>query len=446
MPMTSIARLIPVRGVCAMAAPAGAEVARPLPVQPTKAGLDPAKLPALRTELQKFVDDGQIAGAVTVIGRRGHIGSLEVVGFRDLEAKAPMKADTIFRMASMTKIATSVAMMMLDEAGKLSVDDPVEKHLPEFRGQKLLQKLPAKPGEKPGDEAFKLIEPARKITIKDLMTHTSGMHCQNPPGFGDLGRKKDRTLAEAVIAFSQQPLDTQPGEIWKYCGTSFDTLGRLVEVVSGKSFEAFLSERVFRPLKMKDTSFRLSSAQWQRLAVNYKRESEAPGAKVVRSESQGPGPDSKVIYTSPSGGLYSTAGDYAALMQMLLDKGKGPGGRLLLKPETVAKMTSVHFKPPKPGDKVGFSPGLGMGLGVQVVMTPTEVSEALSPGSFGHGGAHGTQAWGDPVTGAYYVLMIQRQGFGNGDQSDVRRALQKLGSAALTPSTAALDGAAAPRQ
>ncbi len=444
--MTSIARLIPVLGVCSMAVPAGAEVPRPQPAQPTKAGLDPAKLPALRTELQKFVDDGQIAGAVTVIGRRGHVGSLEVVGFRDVEAKAPMKADTVFRIASMTKVATSVAVMMLDEAGKLSVDDPVEKHLPEFRGQKLLQKLAAKPGEKPGDEAFKLIEPARKITIKDLMTHTSGMHCQNPPGFGDLGRKKDRPLAEAVIAFSQQPLDTQPGTVWKYCGTAFETVGRVVEVASGQSYEAFLNERVFRPLKMKDTSFRLTPAQRQRLAVNYKRDTEAPAAKIVRSESQGPGPDSKIVYTSPGGGLYSTAADYAALMQMLLDKGKGPGGRPLLKPETVAKMTSVHFKPPKPGDKVGFSPGLGMGLGVQVVMTPTEVTEALSPGSFGHGGAHGTQAWADPVTGAYYILMIQRQDFGNGDQSDVRRALQKLGAAALTPSTAALDSAAAPRQ
>jgi CubicO group peptidase (beta-lactamase class C family) len=443
MQMTAIAKLSPMLVVLSMAAPAGAQVPRP---QPAKAGLDPAKLPALRAELQKFVDEGQIAGAVTVIGRRGHIGSLEVVGFRDREAETPMKADTVFRIASMTKIATSVAVMMLEEAGKFSVDDPVEKHLPEFRGQKLLQTLLAKPGsqpaEKPGDQAFKLAEPARKITIKDLMTHTSGMHCQNPPGFGDLGQKKDRTLTEAVIAFSQQPLDTQPGSLWKYCGTSFDTLGRLVEVASGKSFEAFLNERVFRPLKMKDTTFRLSPTQRQRLAVNYKRDSEAPGAKAVRSESQGPGPDNKVIYTSPSGGLYSTAADYSALMQMLVDKGKVPGGRALLKPETVTRMTSVHFKPPKPGDKVGFSPGLGMGLGVQVVMTPAEVTEALSPGSFGHGGAHGTQAWADPVTGAYYVLMIQRQGFGNGDQSDVRRALQKLGSAALTPSTAALDAAA----
>jgi CubicO group peptidase (beta-lactamase class C family) len=429
-------RMLVVCGVLAASVPAAAQVPK---AQPGKAGLDPAKLPALREALQKFVDDGQIAGAVTVIGRRGHIGSLEVVGFRDLEAKAPMKADAVFRIASMTKIATSVAVMMLHEAGKLSVDDPVEQHLPEFRGLKLVQKA------KPEDELFKLVEPTRKITIQDLMTHTSGMHCQNPPGFRDLGQKKDRTLTEAVIAFSQQPLDTQPGTIWKYCGTSFDTLGRLVEVASGKSFEAFLAERVFRPLKMKDTSFRLTPAQRQRLAANYKRDTEAPAPKVVRSESQGPGPDNKVIYTSPSGGLYSTAADYAALMQMLLDRGKAPGGRPLMKPETVAKMTTVHFKPPKPGDKVGFSPGLGMGLGVQVVMTPAEVTEALSPGSFGHGGAHGTQAWADPVTGAYYVLMIQRQDFGNGDQSDVRRALQKLGSAALTPSTAALD-VAAPRQ
>jgi CubicO group peptidase (beta-lactamase class C family) len=434
--MTTKRLALVVCAVLVVPAGAGAQVPRPAPA---RAGLDPAKLPALREALQKFVDDGQIAGAVTVIGRRGHIGSLEVVGFRDLEAKAPMQADAVFRIASMTKIATSVAVMLLDEAGKLSVDDPVEKHLPEFRGLKLVQKA------KPEDELFKLVEPARPITIKDLMTHTSGMHCQNPPGFRDLGQKKDRTLTEAVIAFSQQPLDTQPGVVWKYCGTSFDTLGRLVEVASGKTFEAFLNERVFRPLRMKDTTFRLTPAQRQRLAVNYRRDTGAAAPKVLRSDSQGPGPDNKVIYTSPSGGLYSTAGDYAALMQMLLDRGKGPGGRPLMKPETVAKMTTVFFKPPKPGDKVGFSPGLGMGLGVQVVMTPTEVTEALSPGSFGHGGAHGTQAWADPVTGAYYILMIQRQDFGNGDQSDVRRALQKLGSAALTPSTAALDGAA-PRQ
>lgn len=437
--MTPIARGLPF-AVSALLLLAGTSVsAQSLRPQPDKAGLDPGKLPALRAELQKFVDDGQIAGAVTIIGRRGQVGSLETVGFRDREANVPMKADTVFRIASMTKVATAVAVMMLEEAGKLSVDDPVEKHLPEFRGLKLLQKVtPApKPADKPAEELFKLVDPPRKITIKDLMTHTSGMRCQNPPGFADVGQKKNRPLSEAVIAFSQQPLEGPPGEAWKYCGTAFETVGRVIEVASGKSYEAFLVERLFRPLGMKDTTFRLSPAQRKRLAVNYKKESEAPGAKVVRSDSQGPGPENPVVYTSPGGGLYSTAGDYAALMQMLLDKGKARG-RQLLKPDTVAKLTAVHFKPPAPGAKVGFSAGLGMGLGVQVVMTPTEVTEALSPGSFGHGGAHGTQAWADPVTGAYYVLMIQRQGFGNGDMSDVRRAFQKLGAAALTPATAAL--------
>lgn len=468
--MTPIAKVItPVLAGLLLAAPASAQSLR---AQPDKAGLDPGKLPALRTELQRFVDEGQIAGAITVIGRRGHLGSVEIVGFRDREAGAPMKADTVFRIASMTKVATAAAVMMLEEAGKLSVDDPVEKHLPEFRGLKLLQKLApagasqaapvpvdragvrladrpdpkptAKPGDKPAEELFKLVDPPRKITIKDLLTHTSGMRCQNPPGFADLGQKKDRPLAEAVIAFSQQPLESPPGESWKYCGTAFETLGRVIEVASGKSYEAFLVERLIRPLGMKDTAFRLTAGQRKRLAVNYKKESDAPGAKVVRSDSQGPGPENKVVYTSPGGGLYSTAGDYAALMQMLLDKGRFKG-RQLLKPETVAKLTAVHFKPPAPGAKVGFSPGLGMGLGVQVVMTPTEVTEALSPGSFGHGGAHGTQAWADPVTGAYYILMIQRQGFGNGDMSDVRRAFQKLGAAALSPSTAALAPAAPQR-
>ena len=412
----------------ALLAPGATPAWAQLRPQPAKAGLDPAKLPALRAELQRFVDQGQIAGAVTVIGRRGRaaVGSVEVVGFRDVEAGAAMRADAVFRIASMTKVTTAVAVMMLDEAGKLSVSDEVEKHLPEFRGLKLAQKL--------GTDGFKLVDPPRKITIADLMTHTSGMRCQNPPGFADLGRKKDRPLAEAVIAFSQQPLETPPGVTWKYCGAAFETLGRVIEVASGQSYERFLQERLFRPLGMRDTTFRLSPGQRQRLAVNYRKGSDAPGAKIVRSDNQGPGPENKVIYTSPGGGLYSTAADYAALMQMLLDQGKARG-RQLLKPETVAKMTKVHFTSK---EKVGFSPGLGMGLGVQVVMQPQEVSEALSPGSFGHGGAQGTQAWADPVTGTFYVLMIQRQDFGNGDMSDVRRAFQKLGAAAVLPATAAL--------
>jgi CubicO group peptidase (beta-lactamase class C family) len=383
------------------------------------AGLDPTKLGELRTELGKLVEAKQIAGAVTLVGRHGRVGNVTAIGFRDLEAKAPMRPDTIFRIASMTKVATAIAVGMLSDEGKLSVDDPVEKLLPEFRGLKMISKREG--------NTVTLADPPRPITIKDLLTHTSGMRCQPPPGFSDLGAKKNRTLAEAVVAFSQQPLEGPPGVVWKYCGTAFDTLGRIVEVAAGKPYDQFLAQRLFRPLGMKDTTFRLSAGQWPRLAVVYKKESEAAGAGVVRSDTQGPKPGDKIVYPSPGGGLYSTASDYARMLQMLLDGGMA-GKQRLLKAETVAELTRVHFTSK---EKVGFSPGIGMGLGVQVVMTPTEVTESLSPGSYGHGGAYGTQAWVDPKNDTVYVLMIQRQGFGNGDQSDVRRTFQRIGAAAI---------------
>ena len=385
------------------------------------AGLEPARLTDLRIELGAFVRNKQISGAVTLIGHHGRVGSLETTGYRDLESRAPMKPDTVFRVASLTKIATSVAVLMLADDGKLAVDDPVEKHLPEFRGLKMISK-------RDGD-TITLVDPPRKITIKDLLTHTSGMHCQPPPGFADLGAKKDRTLAEAVVAFSQQPLEGPPGVTWAYCGTAFDTLGRIVEVASGKPYDDFLAQRLFRPLGMKDTTFRPTAAQLARLAVLYKK-ADSPGSGLVRSERQGPRPGDRIVYPAPSGGLYSTASDYGRLMQMLLDGGT-VGKRRLLKAETVVELTKVQFTA---GDKVGFSPGLGMGLGVQVVMTPEGVTEALAAGSYGHGGAFGTQAWVDPKSGMVYVLMIQREGFGNGDQSEVRRTVQRLGaSAVVTP-------------
>jgi CubicO group peptidase (beta-lactamase class C family) len=384
--------------------------------QPAAAGLDPAKLAPLKGELRRYVDEHQMAGAVAMIGRHGHLASVEAVGFRDLEKHLPMQVDTVFRIASMTKIATATAVMMLEDDGKLSVDDPVEKHLPEFRGQLLVQNRTG--------NTVTLVPPPRPITIKDLLTHTSGMNCGMPPGFADLPRKRNRTLTEAVVAFSQQPLETAPGTKWKYCGPGFDTLGRLVEVASGKSFEDFLAQRIFRPLGMKDTTFNPSPAQRGRLAVLYKK----GDAGLVPAEG-GPPPTEPVKYPTPSGGLYSTAADQARLYQMLLDRGMA-GGRRLLEEKTVAKMTRVHFSAPK-DVKVGFTPGLGMGLGVQVVMEPSGVTEMVSPGTFGHGGAFGTQGWMDPRRGMFFVLMVQRQGFGDGDALPMRKTVQAIGVAAL---------------
>jgi CubicO group peptidase (beta-lactamase class C family) len=403
---------------------AGAAWAKARPaVEPVKAGLDPAKLAGLHAALQKYVDSKQIAGAVTVIGRKGHLASFEVVGQRDREAGKPMEPDTVFRIASMSKIATAVAVMMLQEDGKLSVDDPVEKHLPEFRGQKLIKSM--------NGDTVTLVAPERPITIKDLMTHTSGMNCSLPAGFADLYGKRNRPLAEAVVGFSQHPLISPPGKIWKYCGPAYDTLGRIIEVAGGKKYETFMDERVFRPLGMKDTTFHPTAEQRARLAIIYDKE----GDTLKRAERQDFGPEN-IVYPAASGGLFSTALDYSRLCQMLADRGKA-GSKQLLRPETVTKMSSVHFTY---AEKVGFTPGLGMGLGVQVVMKPLEVTAMLSPGSFGHGGAFGTQAWVDPKNELYFVLMIQRHNFtefGNGDMSDMRKTLQEFGEAALAPKTAA---------
>jgi CubicO group peptidase (beta-lactamase class C family) len=398
----------------------GSAWGKPPRVEPAKAGLDAAKLAGLRGELQKFIDAGQIAGAVTLIGRHGHLASFEVVGQRDRESKKPMEVDTVFRIASMSKIVTAVAVMLLEEDGKLSVDDPVEKHLPEFRGQRLVKGS--------NGDTVTLVAPERPITIKDLMTHTSGMSCGLPAGFADLYDKRNRTLAEAVVGFSQHALITPPGKVWKYCGPAYDTLGRIIEVAGRQPFEAFLDQRLFKPLGMKDTTFHPSAAQRARLAVIYEKD----GDKLKRAERQDFSPEN-VVYPAASGGLFSTALDYARLCQMLTEKGS-LGGKRVMRAETIAKMASVHFTY---AEKVGFTPGLGMGLGVQVVMKPLEVTASLSPGSFGHGGAFGTQAWIDPKNELYFVLMIQRRNFGNGDMSDIRKVLQDLGEAALIPKTAA---------
>jgi CubicO group peptidase (beta-lactamase class C family) len=398
---------------------AGTAAARSAPpVNAAKAGLDRAKLASLRTELQKLVDAGEIAGAIGVVGRKGSVGAFEVVGEADKATHKPLRADAMFRIASMSKIATAVGIMMLEDDGKLSVDDPVAKHLPEFRGQKMIK------GD-PTAGPFSLVDPPRPITIKDLVTHTSGMNCRLPPGFGDLYEKRDRTLAEGAIAFSQHPLVGPPGVVWKYCSPAYDTLGRIIEVASGKPFDVFMKERLFGPLGMTDTTYRPTAEQRKRLATVYEKKPEG----LVPLAGQG-FPAENLRWLSPSGGIYTTAGDYAHLGQMLLDRGRY-GGRQLLREATWQKMTSVQFTSK---EKVGFSPGLGMGLGVQVVMTPTDIAAALSKGSFGHGGAYGTQLWVDPGHEMYFLLMVQRAHY-DGDSSAARKRLQEIGTAAILPAS-----------
>ncbi|HLY10217.1 MAG TPA: serine hydrolase domain-containing protein [Planctomycetota bacterium] len=378
-----------------------------------ESGAAPTGIPGLKAEFQSYVDRHQTAGTVTLVAWKGKVLSLDAVGWQDIEAKLPMRTDSIFQIASMTKPVTAMGILMLEEAGRLSIEDPVEKHLPEFRGQQLITK---KEGA-----TITLGKPSRPITIRDLLTHTSGLRGSSPPGFGDLYAKRNRTLAEATIAISQWPLEFEPGSKWAYCNSGMDTLGRIIEVCSGTSYEAFLGERLFQPLGMKDTFFYPNDSRRARVAALYKKDKEG----IARSENM-LGDAVGGRFPLPAGGLFSTAPDLFKLYQMVLDRGSADGRRYLSE-ASVAKMTQNHT-----GDlKAGFTDGVQMGLGWQLVGTPTGVTEMLSPGTYGHGGAFGTQGWIDPKKEMIFILMVQRTGFPNGDASDLRKSLQSTAVSAI---------------
>lgn len=377
-------------------------------------GDDPGPLSQIRSRMQAFVDQGEIAGAVTVVGRHDGILGFEAVGLADVDKQRPMTKDSIFRIASMTKPVTAIAVMMLADEGKLKVDDPVEKHLPEFRGQMLVAGR--------DKDAVTLKKPSRPITIRDLLTHTSGLP-NWPPGLADLYIKRNRTLAEGILAISQRPLDFEPGSKWAYCNTGIDTLGRIVEVVSGRPYEDFLRDRIFRPLGMTDTTFYPPPDMRERVAVTYdKKDGRLVPARNMIIDL----PATGGRYPVPAGGLYSTASDLAQLYQLMLNRGT-KGNMRFLSDRSVTDMTRLQT-----GDlKTGFVDGMGFGLGWGVVREPKGVTEALSPGSYGHGGAFGTQAWLDPTKDLFTILLIQRTGFGNSDASAMRKELQGLATAAV---------------
>jgi len=186
----------------------------------------PASLDRIRPAMRQFVDQQEIAGAVTVVGRKDGVFSFEAVGYLSLEKKMPMTKDAIFRLASMTKPITAIGVMQLQENGKLRIDDPVEKYLPEFEGQMLIAE------ERPNLRLLK--KPSRPITLKDLLTHTSGLPGQYPAELSSLYQKRDRTLAEGTVAISQQPLTFEPGTKWSYSSPGIDTLGRVIEVIASR--------------------------------------------------------------------------------------------------------------------------------------------------------------------------------------------------------------------
>jgi CubicO group peptidase (beta-lactamase class C family) len=325
-----------------------------------------------------------------------------------------MRKDALFRIASMTKPITAIGIMILVDEGKLSVDDPVEKYLPEFRGQQLVV-------SREGDTVT-LKKPSRSITVRDLLTHTSGLTGRLPDGLADLYARRNRTLAEAVMAFSQRPLEFEPGTRWAYCNPGIDTLGRIIEVVSGDSYEGFLEKRVFRPLDMVNTTFYPNADQRERLAQLYDKKN----GKLVPASNPSIGVAEDARYPLPAGGLCSTGADLARLYQMMLGRGALGNTRVLSNP-SVQVMTQLQT-----GElTAGFTSGMGFGYGWAVVRTPTGVTEMLSEGSYGHGGAFGTQGWIDPPKDLFVILLIQRVGLPNADASDMRRDLQTLAVSAL---------------
>ena len=381
------------------------------------AEFDTAKLQKISDAMQKYVDDRVVAGVVVEVGSKSGTAFRASVGYRNLDEKSSMAGvDSLFRIASMTKPITAMGVMILAEEGKLSIDDPVEKHLPIFKGQLLIASR---------DEQAKtttLKKPSRPITLRDLASHTSGLPGGFPEGIGDLYYKRQLTLAEAVCVSSQRPLEFEPGSKWAYCNAGIDTLGRVIEVVSGQSYESFLAQRIFEPLGMQDTTFYPTDEQLQRLAGLY-------GSKDGQLEFIGYqllGPTKGAKHPIPAGGLYSTAGDLAKLYRVLLNRGM-IGGKKIISELSLAEMTKVQT-----GDlKTGFTDGMGFGLGFAVTRKPEGVHAMLSAGSFGHGGAFGTQGWIDPHQDLYLILLIQRVGLPNADGSDIRRDLQKLAVEAL---------------
>jgi CubicO group peptidase (beta-lactamase class C family) len=289
---------------------------------------------------------------------------------------------------------------MLQDEGKLSVDDPVAKYLPQLANLKTADGRPA------------------KLTLRHLLTHTSGMGEATPQE-----SRAARTLADLIPHYAEKPLQFAPGTKWQYCQSGINSLGRIVEVVSGQSLPDFLQKRIFDPLGMKDTTFYPTREQMARLAKSY----QAADGKLEEAAIfilDGHDPAARDRYPAANGGLFSTAGDYGRFCQMLLSQGSC-GGRQYLKPASVKLMSTIQTG----GLKTGFTEGNGWGLGCCVVRKPQGVTAVLSPGTFGHGGAYGTQAWIDPAKQMIYVLMVQRSNFPNSDASDVRRAFQEAAAA-----------------
>jgi CubicO group peptidase (beta-lactamase class C family) len=389
-------------------------------VNPVDAGLDERQLERISGHLQRrYIDAGRIAGCQVAVARRGQVGYFRSLGFRDLERSLPVEEDTIWRIYSMTKPITGVALMTLYQRGMFQLADPVTRFIPQWRELKVRQQAE--------DGSEQLVKPARPMTVRDLMMHMSGL------GFGGgrtlqelfsahstsqaqglspgLRRGAGATLQTMVDHYAGYPLEFHPGTHWLY-SVSTDICGHLVEIISGQRFDDYLRETLFEPLGMNDTGFMVPDEKVHRFAACYRRD----GSKnlVVVDDPQRSGYRKKSSFLSGGGGLVSTTADYLRFCQMLLGGGELDGVRILGR-KTVELMTSNHL--PGDGDlqsvalpggygEVGFA-GMGFGLTVAVGKAPAATQVIGSAGEYMWGGAASTIFWVDPAEDLTVVFMTQ---------------------------------------
>ncbi len=405
--MRGLLRLAAVLGVLSLPLAAGSVPA----AKPEEVGVSSERLARIGEAVQRHMEAKSVSGAVTLVARRGRIAHFEAHGLADLESKKPMARDTIFRLASMSKPITAVAVMMLVEEGRIRLSDPVSRFIPEFKEMQVAVPRqttlpPVAPGQPAREPEYYVIPASREVTVQDMLTHTSGLVS------GGLGsrlvsklapRSPDATLATHIPRLASVPLDFQPGTQWAYSGTAApDTLGRIVEIASGMSFDRFLAKRLFEPLGMKDTFFYPPEDRRTRMATLYSRSPEGlqrnPNQDALSSKT----------YFSGGAGLMSTAEDYLQFAQMLVNGGE-LGGRRYLGPRTVELMASNHVGDMFNGKLGRPDKGMGFGFQMQVIMDPVASRMRLAPGSFGWDGAFGTLVWVDPKDRMVRIIMMQTQ-------------------------------------
>jgi len=343
--------------------------------------------------LKPFVDKHTLAGAVTLVANRDKILDLSTVGFADIAAQKPMQPDQVVWIASMTKAFTAVAVMILVDEGKLSLDDPIEKHLPEFKNLWVAVE---------SDDSHKLLKrPSSKVTIRQTLCHTSGMAFKSDMEVPTLDLL---TVREATLSYAITPLLSEPGTKYAYSNCGINTAGRICEVVSGQPFETFLDQRLLSPLKMNDTTFWPSDEQMTRLAKHYTPTADKTNLQEAPVGFLHSPYSDRVRQPMPGGGLFSTATDVAHFCQMLLADGMFEGQRIL----SEESVKQIRTKQTEPAIDVPY------GLGVQV-----------SPDSFGHGGALSTNMTIDRKNGLVLVYLPQHSGYANTDGGMILPTFQK---------------------